>query len=142
MAEESKASEVAVDPLEFAPEVDILLKFNAEWQDRVAAIKKWDEKVQNLTDLINACKNVRIKLGNFENLALFLKKEINAVHVNITASAIEASAGLAVGLKKDFQPYIKHLMGPVLLKFKEKKQVVTDKIAVFLDVSLQCTDLE
>jgi hypothetical protein len=31
-----------------------------------------------------------------------LKKEINATHVNINASAIEASTFLAIGLKKEF----------------------------------------
>lgn len=69
MAEEKKTEEEAVDPLEFAPEVDILVQFNVEWQENTAGIKKWDEKVQKLNDLINACKNVKIKHGNFENLS-------------------------------------------------------------------------
>lgn len=42
MAEESKE---VIDPLEFAPEVDILSLFNPEWQESTSAIKKWDEKV-------------------------------------------------------------------------------------------------
>lgn len=52
--------------------------------------------------MINASKNKKIKPGNFENLSQFLKKEINASHVSINASAIEASTVLANGLKKDF----------------------------------------
>ena len=33
-------------------------------------------------------------------------------------------------------------MSSVLLKFKEKKQVIIDRIGSFLDAALLCTDLE
>ena len=50
MEEEKKEEEeeVKVDPLEFAPTVDVLEKFSPEWLDETAAIKKWDEKKVNL----------------------------------------------------------------------------------------------
>lgn len=70
MAEETK--EEIVDPLEFAPEVDVLSKFDGEWQDSTAAIKKWDEKKAKIDELATACTNVKIKPGNIDSIATFL----------------------------------------------------------------------
>jgi len=51
---------------------------------------------------------------------MFLKKEIGAVNINVALSAVKVSTVLASGMRKDFGPYIKSLMGVTLSKYKEK----------------------
>jgi len=142
MAEESKAVEEVVDPLEFAPEKDVLSQFDGEWQDTTAAIKKWDDKVAKLTEIAKACENVKIKSGNVEAFAAFLKKEVSNTNVNISMAAITASASVAKGMKKDFNVGAKVLMGPVLLKYKEKRPMILEEIGKFCDAAINCANLE
>jgi hypothetical protein len=51
---------------------------------------------------------------------MFLKKEIGAVNINVSLAAVKVATGLANGLRKDFGPYLKSLMGVTLTKYKEK----------------------
>lgn len=127
MAEEKKVEEV-IDPLEFAEEVDIIRKYDGEWQDATAAIKKWEEKRDEITKLITACTNVKIKPGSTDSLTKFIKKEIGNSNMNITMAAIKAGAALQVGMKKDFAAGTKDLIGTVLLKFKEKRPMIVNEI--------------
>lgn len=140
MEEEKKNEEI--DPLEFAPEKDVISDFNGEWQDTVAAIKKWDEKVAKLTEIVKACQNVKIKNANTDALAAFLKKEANNSNVNIATAAIEASTAIALGMQKNFKESAKQLVNPIFLKFKEKKINVQTAVGKFGEAILKCTTLE
>ena len=106
--------EAPVDPLEFAPVKDILPDFPPEWMEATAGIKKWDEKKAELDKITAACKNVKIKPGNFGPMADFLKKEIKAVNVNTAMAAMYVVEALATAMKKDFAPYCKDVIEPVL----------------------------
>lgn len=141
MNEESKQEE-QVDALEFAPEVNILTTFDGEWQDATAALAKWNEKKAKLDELASACDNKRIKTGNFDSMALFLKKEIAATNVNIATAAVLAAAALATGLRKDFGAACKLLIAPALQKLKEKKIAVHEAVAKFLTAAIQCSTLQ
>lgn len=99
-------------------------EFNADWMDKTAAIKKWNEKKDELDKVVNASKNCKLKPGNFGPMAAFLNKEIRATNVNTATAAINVVAALANGLKKDFGPYAKEVIEGVLLKYKEKKLTV------------------
>ena len=144
MAEESKEgpAEEEVDPLEFAPEVDIIGKYNAEWMEATAAIKKWNDKVAAVEALVDEAGKVKVKAGNPEALAAFCKKEIGNSNINVAIVAIKAGAALAKAMKKDFAPGIKMMVGAVLLKYKEKRAVVQLAVDAFLDAALLCTDLD
>ncbi len=61
-------------------------------------------------------------------MCMFLKKEIGAVNINVSLAAVKVSTGLANGLRKDFGPYLKSLMGITLTKYKEKGQRVTEEL--------------
>jgi len=100
--EEVKQEEEVLDVLEFAPEVDLLATFTSEWEEATAALTKWNEKKAKLDELAAACANKKIKPGNFESMALFLKKEVSATNVNTAMAAILAAAALAAGLRKGF----------------------------------------
>ena len=115
-----KQEEEVVDKLEFAPIFNPLDKYNVEWQDATAALTKWHDKVEKLQELAKELEGKKIKSGNYEGMCLFLKKEIGAVNVNVSLAAVKVATGLANGLRKDFGPYLKSLMGVTLTKYKEK----------------------
>jgi len=141
MAEETK-EEVAIDPLEFAPEKDVISQFDGQWQDETAAIKKWDEKVAKINEIVKACDNVKIKPANTEGISSFLKKELNNSNVNIAMAAIAACTAIAKGMKKDFNSGVKQLTAAILLKFKEKRPLVLEEIGKYGDAVLNCANLE
>lgn len=140
MEEEKKNEEI--DPLEFAPEKDVISQFGPEWQDATAAIKKWDEKVAKLQEIIKACTNVKIKNANTDGLAAFLKKECSNTNVNIASAAIDAATAIATGMGKNFKESAKALVTPIFLKFKEKKINVQTAVPKFGEAILKCTNLE
>lgn len=143
MEEEKKAAdEAAIDPLEFAPEVDVLATFDGAWMDAVQPIKKWDEKVAKLKEIVEACRMKRIKPGNFTGLAGFLKKEAAGANAAIAVAAINAATALATGLKKDFAAALKELVPAVLLKYKEKKAAVQEACNNFFEAAIGATNLE
>lgn len=119
--EEEKKEEQSIDPLEFAPEVDIAAKFDQAWIDAVSETKKWDEKKAKYEELADACKNVKIKPGNFDGIVSVIKKDIGAVNVNIAMGAVKAASSLAKGLNTGFNAHVKDLLTPILNKMKEKK---------------------
>ena len=141
MAEETKEEEV-IDPLAFAPEVDLHDKFNGEWLDATAAIKKWNEKKEKIDELINTCEKNKIKAGNFDGLIAFLKKELANSNINVATVAIKAAAALTKNLKKDFAAGVKGLINAVLLKFKEKRGIVLIEVKNFMDAALHATNME
>jgi hypothetical protein len=124
--EEAPKEEEVIDPLEFAPVKDILTEFTGEWMDRVAGIKKWNEKKDELDKIIEACKNVRVKNGNFGPMAAFLNKEIRATNVNTAMAAINVVTALATALKADWGPVAKEVVEGVLQKYKEKRPMVVE----------------
>lgn len=144
MAEESKGAEEeeAVDPLEFAPEVDIIGKYNAEWMETTSAIKKWNDKVAAVEALIEEVGKVKVKPGNPEGLAAFCKKEIGNSNINVAIVGIKAGAALGKAMKKDFAAGIKLMINAVLLKYKEKRGVVLQAVDSFMDAALLCTDMD
>ena len=142
MKEEAKKEEEAFDVYEMAPTVDILEKFGPEWQDKAAELKAWKEKVDKLDELSSACKNVKIKPGNTESLAKFLKKELSSSNVNIAMAAVKACAGIANGMRKDFATGFKELFNPICLKFKDKKPALHEEVHKFLDAASLVTNLE
>lgn len=125
-AEEAPKEEEAIDPLEFAPTKDILADFTPEWMEKTAALKKWNEKKDELDKIGEACKNVKVKNGNFGPMAHFLNKEIKATNVNTSMAAINVVTALATAMKKDFAPFAKEVVEGVLIKYKEKRPMVVE----------------
>jgi len=87
-------------------------------------------------ELIDACKNVKVKGGNFENLTKLLKKEAAASNFNIALAAIKSGSALAEGAKTGFAAGAKDMIGAILLKYKEKKPSVLLEVDKFMDLTL------
>lgn len=134
--------EEVIDPLEFAPVKDILADFTGDWMDQTAAMKKWNEKKDQLDKIVDACKNVKVKPGNFGPMAAFLNKEIRATNVNTSMAAINVVTALANAMKKDFAPYCKEVAEGVLLKYKEKRPMVVEACNACTDALLNSCNME
>lgn len=93
-------------------------------------------------EISTSCKNVKIKPGNVDAISTYLKKEISGTNINIGMAAMEAGTALALGLRKDFVSGGKTLIGAYLLKYKEKRPMVLDKLKAFLEAILVCANFE
>ncbi len=101
--------------------MDILAKYGAEWQDKMAELKAWNEKKKELDMLYEDCSQPKIKPGDFSGVVSVIKKLIVDSMVAVSHSAIKVCGVLAKGLKKDFETGAKELTSTLLLRFKEKK---------------------
>jgi len=57
-------------------------------------------------------------------------------------AAMEAGGALSKGMRKDFANGVKELIGAYLLKFKEKRPMVLEKLNAFLETAVNCADFE
>ena len=115
--EESK-EDVALDLYE---SVDLLAKYNNEWQDALMELKKWNEKKDKLEELYNESNVPKIKPGDFSGLCKVVKKMIGDSNIVVSNTAIKVCGTLAKGLRKSFEPCCKELFPALIQKFKEKK---------------------
>lgn len=68
----------AIDAYDIVDAVDIFSKFNEKWCDKVLALSKWNEKSQQLEDLIKQASAPRIvPAQNFTFFMSFIKKLLN-----------------------------------------------------------------
>ena len=108
----------------------------------MAALKKWNEKKEKIDAFIEKVNVPKILNSPHAHLIPFLKKLIGDSNFNISISAIKAIGILAKGLRADFSSGAKELIGPVLTKFREKRQMFIDEINTTLDSFLEAIKLE
>ncbi|XP_043507274.1 protein mini spindles [Frieseomelitta varia] len=130
-----------VDPYEFLEPVDILSKLPKDFYEKIEA-KKWQERKEAVEALESLVKNPKLENGDYGDVVRALKKIISKdTNVLVVALAGKCLAGLAIGLKKRFQPYATACLSSILEKFREKKQNVVQALreaadAIFLSVSI------
>lgn len=110
--------------------------------DKVAEMKKWDEKVAKLEEISKECKGVKVKAASADNLANFLKKEIANSNINISNAALSAATALAEAMKRDFLSASKILVTPAFMKFKEKRPNIQEACTKFANAIINVTNLE
>jgi hypothetical protein len=71
-----------------------------------------------------------------------LKKEIIGTNINIAMAAMDAGTALAKGMKKDFVKGAMELIGAFLVKYKEKRPMVLEKLKAFLEAVVLCANFE
>ena len=57
-------------------------------------------------------------------------------------AAMDAGTALAKGMRKDFANGVKIVIGAYLLKFKEKRPMVLEKLKTFLESAVLCANFE
>jgi len=122
-AEEEKGD----DGLDLLDEVDVLAKYNTEWQEQLLDKKKpWKEK-QTAMDTLNQDLNLpKIKPGDSSGVVRVVKQLLTDSMPAVSHSAIKVCGSLARKFKKDFTMGAKELIVPLLLRFKEKKTVMIE----------------
>lgn len=122
-----------MDPYELAEPVDILSKLPKDFYEKIEA-KKWQERKEALEALETLVQTPKLQTGDYADLVRNLKKIIEKdSNVVVVALAGRCLGGLAVGLKKRFQPYATACISSLLEKFKEKKQNVVAAVKDAID---------
>jgi hypothetical protein len=127
---------------DLAEAVDLSVKYDGVWQDKILEMKKWNEKKEMLDALITDSNTLKIKNGDFSGLVKSLKKLLSDSNFVVMQLTIKACANLAKGLKEDFEGGTKELAGPLIMKFKEKKTQIIDDVHIALENFIECTNLE
>ena len=63
----------------------------------------------------------RIQNGEFTGLVKIIKKLLGDSNAVVNQLAVKVCGSLAKGLRKEFEPHCRELIGTLLQKFKEKK---------------------
>ena len=141
MEEEKKEEEAAPDPLELAPELDVLEKYGPTWQEATNAEAKWQDKVAKIEELVTDCDKKKFK-GNTEALVKFLNKYVANSNMNLAIAGTKAAAALSKNMKKDFLAGCVEMCGEVLKKYKEKRPMILTEVDKFVDAVPGCGNLD
>lgn len=120
--------------------VDVLAKIPKDFNERLAS-SKWKDRKEALDDLFNAVNVPAIQEARFDEIIHGLAKSMKDANIAVVTIAANCVECMAKGLRKAFSKYRSNILAPMLERFKEKKQTVTDAIgaacdAVFLSTSL------
>ena len=77
LKKEEEEKELENAAYELAEEVDILKKYGAEFEEKIAEMKKWNEKKEALDQLYTDSNVPKIKPGDYMSLVKLVKKLIN-----------------------------------------------------------------
>jgi phage terminase large subunit-like protein len=110
--EENKGG--GMDAFDLSEPVNILATYGPEWQDKISELKNWKEKKDMLEALIKDADVPRIQNGDFSGLIKIIKKLLTDSNAVVAQLSVKASGNLAKGMRKDFEPYCRELIGTLL----------------------------
>lgn len=138
-ADEEPAEEI--DPYELLDPVEILSKLPKDFYDNLEA-KKWQVRRESLELCLKLSETPKIEPGDFGDLMRALKKVVSKdTNVMLVTIAIKCITGLAIGLRKKFQPYATIFVDAFIEKFKEKKITVVKALQDGIDAVYKTTAL-
>lgn len=127
---DEEAAEIDLEP-EFEA-VDVFPKIPADLDDRIAS-SKWKDRKEVLEEVHTAVNHPAIQEGPFDNIIRALAKSMKDANIAVVTIAANIVEILANGLNKAFAKYRSTILSPMLERFKEKKQSVTDALAAACD---------
>ena len=104
--------------------------------------KKWNDRKTDLDALYEACNQPKISSGDFQGIVEMIKSQLKDAMVPVSIAATKISGILAEKLKKDFEPYAKQLVVPIIYRFKEKKTNIMEACHQALESFLNCVNIE
>nr|WAW84822.1 CKAP5/XMAP215 [Halisarca dujardinii] len=140
-SEEEEEEAPEIDPYDLVDPVDILGQIPKDFYDSVVD-PKWKVRKEAMEVVAPLAAKPKLAPGDYGELVSAMKKLISKdSNVMVVALAANVVKGLAVGLRKGFQPHATSIMPSMLAKFKEKKQNVVTALreaadAVYLTTSL------
>lgn len=143
-AVEAEDEEEEVDDIDLEPEVefvDVFPKMPADLNERLGS-SKWKDRKEVLEEVHTAVNHPAIEEGPFDDLMRGLAKSMKDANVAVVILAANIVEILAKGMRKGFPKYRSTIMSPMLERFKEKKQSVTDALAAACDAVAAATGIQ
>ncbi|KAK0364408.1 hypothetical protein LTR94_010951 [Friedmanniomyces endolithicus] len=137
-ADEGDAPEIDLEPEYEA--VDVFAKIPKDFSDRLASTK-WKDRKEALDELFTAVNVPAMQDGPFDEVIRGCAKSMKDANIAVVTVAANCVECIAKGLRKSFTKYRGTILGPMLERFKEKKQTVTDAIAAACDAVFLATNL-
>ncbi|KAF2479212.1 armadillo-type protein [Neohortaea acidophila] len=137
-----EAGEIDLEPEYIA--VDVFAKIPNDFSERLASAK-WKDRKEALDDLFTAVNVPAMQDGPFDEVLRGLAKSMKDANIAVVAVAANCVECIAKGLRKGFTKYRSTILAPILERFKEKKQTVTDALAAACDavfMSVGLADIE
>jgi len=131
------------DEIDLEPEyeaVDVFAKVPKDFSDRLAS-SKWKDRKEALDELLNAVNVPAMQEGPFDEIIRGCAKSMKDANIAVVTVAANCVEFIAKGLKRAFSRYRSMILAPMLERFKEKKQSVTDAIAAACDAVFMSTGL-
>ena len=120
--------------------VDVFAKIPKDFGERLAS-SKWKDRKEALDDLFTAVNVPAIQEGPFDEIMRVLAKSMKDANIAVVTIAANCVECIANGLRRPFGKYRSTILAPMLERFKEKKQSVTDALAAACDAVFACASL-
>lgn len=134
--DEGEEQEIDLEPEYIA--VDVFAKVPKDLEERLAS-SKWKDRKEVLDELYTAVNVPAMEDGPFDTIIRGCAKSMKDANIQVVQVAANSVECIAKGLKKKFAKYRNMILSPMLERFKEKKQSVTDALAGACDaVFLAC----
>ncbi len=133
-----------VDPYSLMDPVDIMPRIPKDFFAKCEE-KKWQDRkdaVEALLNVLQKAPRLSKDVDYYEMVNLLKKLVAKDTNVNVMMLAAKCIAGLASGLRKDFNKYALTALEPCLERFKEKKQNIVDAMREACDAIYPSTNLE
>lgn len=121
-------------------EVDVFAKMPTDLNERLAS-SKWKDRKEVLEEVQAAIDKPAIQEGPFDDLIRGCAKSMKDANIAVVTIAAKCVELLAKGLLTKFAKYRSSILSPMLERFKEKKQSVTDGLAAACDAVFASTNL-
>jgi cytoskeleton-associated protein 5 len=133
-----------VDPYSLMDPVDIMPRLPKDFFVKCEE-KKWQDRkdaVDALLAVLQKAPRLDKAVDYFEMVNTLKKLVAKDANVNVMMIAAKCIAGLASGLRKDFNKYALNALEPCMERFKEKKQNIVDAMREACDAIYPATNLE
>lgn len=136
--DEPQDADIDLEPEHVA--VDAFATIPQDLHERVAS-SKWKDRKDALDELYKAVNVPLLQQGPFDDVIRDCAKSMKDANVAVVTVAANCVEAIAKGLRKSFAKYRSTIFAPMLERFKEKKQSVTDALAAACDALLESTGL-
>ncbi|KAG8628296.1 hypothetical protein KVT40_004169 [Elsinoe batatas] len=137
-ADDAEEPEIDLEPEYMA--VDVFTKVPKDLDERLAS-SKWKDRKDVLDELYAAVNVPAMEDGPFDNIIRGCAKSMKDANIQVVQVAANSIECIAKGLRKKFTKYRNMILSPMLERFKEKKQSVTDALAGACDAVFLATGL-
>lgn len=135
---EEEEAEADLEPEYMA--VNAFEKIPKDFSERLGSAK-WKDRKEALDETFTAVNVPAIEDGPFDEIIRGCAKSMKDANIAVVTVAANCVEAIAKGLRHKFSKHKSTILGPMLERFKEKKQSVTDALAAACDALFLSTGL-